>query len=94
MIDPSALSQQACQQEELRGETALHESWQRDLHIGGVSVVETDPDVRPLSHRVEQPLELFGADPDLLLARVEMPADWTDPMDKDVDYRVRPDGGL
>ena len=91
-VDPSAISQHAGEQEELRGEAALHESGQRDLHIGRVSVVESDPDVGPLRHRVEHPLELCDAHPGLVLARVEFAAGGTDPMDRDVDYRARPDG--
>jgi hypothetical protein len=72
-------------QEELRTEAALHKSWQRDLHIGGVSVIESYPDNRPLRHRVEHPLELGDAHPGLVFAGIEFVAGPTDAMNHDWD---------
>src|SRR5207248_6369197 len=86
-VDRAALPEPAGDQEERRLQPRAPQRGQRDPDVGGVPVVEGDPQARLPPYDFEQLVELRLAHPVLRLVRLELPAGSPDPVEAEVDDR-------
>ena len=74
LVEEPRLTESAGDDEEGRGQAAPAQRRESVLNVGGVAVVEGDPDIAAPHDRVERGLELIRVEPDLLLARLQRSA--------------------
>ena len=91
-VEEARNAQPASDHEEARGQPAPAQRRKRKPDVGGVAVVESDPDIALPRDGIERRLEPIGAQPNLRLAWIKTARRLPDAVESEIDVPVADDG--